>query len=290
MNHYQLLGVEPSADAEKIRRAYRAMVKRYHPDVAGSTKKSERVFIAIKTAYDVLSDAQSRATYDHSLGLYTRKRSTAGKSLRVILDITARERRNGVWKTIEVRKSRACDLCQRRGYAFQIRCVFCSGTGSVGQQRCIECRGRGRFGSCNLCDRGLVAYVDTYTIEIKPNPESRPYRLAGAGERGRNGGRDGDLYVIVRGAPTYDGGSPGSWPRPPSSSRNRRTRPRQTSRGSSWSARPNSTSGKSGAGRHRKTKRPLNRCWSCGHTWYPRGSDLSACCPRCKSNTTHYDR
>lgn len=31
----------------------------------------------------------------------------------------------------------------------------------------------------------------------------------------------------------------------------------------------------------RRPKRPLNRCWECGHTWHPRGKDLSLRCPAC---------
>lgn len=63
--HYQTLGVEPGATAEEIRRAYRALAKRHHPDTGPSG--SSAAFAAVAAAYEVLSDPAARRAYDESL-------------------------------------------------------------------------------------------------------------------------------------------------------------------------------------------------------------------------------
>ncbi len=62
-NHYQTLCVTTSATPEEIRRAYRVLARRYHPDV-NPGKSSEEKFKAIASAYAVLSDPEQRTRYD----------------------------------------------------------------------------------------------------------------------------------------------------------------------------------------------------------------------------------
>jgi DnaJ-class molecular chaperone len=62
-NHYTALGVQSSATQDEIRRAYRILARRYHPDV-NPGKASEEKFKIIAEAYEVLSDAGKRQEYD----------------------------------------------------------------------------------------------------------------------------------------------------------------------------------------------------------------------------------
>lgn len=62
-NYYEILGVNADADADTIKRAYRGLASRNHPDKGGDTAK----FQEIQSAYDVLSDPQRRQQYDHEL-------------------------------------------------------------------------------------------------------------------------------------------------------------------------------------------------------------------------------
>ena len=68
-NHYDLLGVKPTASAQEIRRAYRELSKLYHPDTtelpsAIATQK----FQALNEAYGTLSNPEQRLSYDSQIG------------------------------------------------------------------------------------------------------------------------------------------------------------------------------------------------------------------------------
>jgi DnaJ-class molecular chaperone len=64
--HYQILGLSAAASAEEIRRAYRVLARRYHPDV-NPGKSSEERFKEIAQAYAILSDPTKRKSYDADL-------------------------------------------------------------------------------------------------------------------------------------------------------------------------------------------------------------------------------
>ncbi|GAA0139398.1 chaperone [Lithospermum erythrorhizon] len=65
-NHYGVLGVSPNASVSDIKKAYRLLAKKYHPDVSKFSTGDE-VFKRIRLAYDVLSDEAKRNQYDRSL-------------------------------------------------------------------------------------------------------------------------------------------------------------------------------------------------------------------------------
>jgi molecular chaperone DnaJ len=61
---YEVLGVDRTASADEIKRAYRALARKHHPDVADNKAEAEHRFKEINEAYEVLSDPQKRAQYD----------------------------------------------------------------------------------------------------------------------------------------------------------------------------------------------------------------------------------
>ena len=63
-NLYEILGVPKTADADAIRKAYRKLARRHHPDVNPGNQAAEDAFKRVSAAYEVLSDAKKRAAYD----------------------------------------------------------------------------------------------------------------------------------------------------------------------------------------------------------------------------------
>ncbi|MDE6142566.1 MAG: DnaJ domain-containing protein, partial [Muribaculaceae bacterium] len=70
-DYYEVLGVSKTASADEIKKAYRKMAIKYHPDKNPGDKAAEEKFKEAAEAYDVLSDADKRARYDqfgHTMG------------------------------------------------------------------------------------------------------------------------------------------------------------------------------------------------------------------------------
>src|SRR5512143_3839632 len=63
-DYYQSLGVSKTASAEEIRKAFRSLARKYHPDVAKNKAEAEEKFKEINEAYEVLSDPEKRKKYD----------------------------------------------------------------------------------------------------------------------------------------------------------------------------------------------------------------------------------
>ena len=61
---YRILEVSRGASADEIKKSYRELARKLHPDKAGSTPEAQAAFLELKAAYDILSDPQKRRQYD----------------------------------------------------------------------------------------------------------------------------------------------------------------------------------------------------------------------------------
>ena len=172
-DYYEVLGVARNADESTIKRAYRQLARRYHPDVAEDKGVAEHVFKEINEAYEVLSDAQKRANYDRfghagvnggadsgfgpfgadgfgdifdmffggaARGNAQQRRNAPvrGSDLRYDIDITLEEAFTGTSREISFRHLATCPACKGNGAepgTLIVPCDRCSGSGIQRQVR-----------------------------------------------------------------------------------------------------------------------------------------------------------
>ena len=165
---YSLLGVSQSASADEIKKAYRKLALKYHPDKNQGDKVSEEKFKGINEAYDTLKDDQKRAAYDRygsnhqggggdqggfnfsegfsnfsdifeemfsggfGGGQSRAQQGRNGSDIRYDLSLTLEEAYHGVKKNLR--------------FSTLIVCPSCDGTGSASHKKpsvCPTCNGRG---------------------------------------------------------------------------------------------------------------------------------------------------
>ncbi|MBQ1342956.1 MAG: molecular chaperone DnaJ [Firmicutes bacterium] len=171
-DYYEVLGVGRNATPEEIKKAYKKLAKKYHPDLNPDSKTAEEKFKEVSEAYSVLSDDNQRARYDQfgheglngqgmggfggfggfggqgfdmgdifssffggGFGGQTRDPSAPqrGGDLRLDLTVTFEEAAKGVEKEVSVTRMEACPDCKGSG-----------AKPGTGRETCSQCNGSGR--------------------------------------------------------------------------------------------------------------------------------------------------
>ncbi len=172
-DYYDVLGVSPDAGAEEIKRAYRQLARRYHPDISGEDRGV--AFLELARAYDVLRDPARRRDYDAVI-----EQATAGgdasddlghewfadeiaidfPSVASVLDrmrdaffgaeravtrsaqmvLTPHEAFYGVTVPLDVPLRRTCLRCGGRGETWTEWCAACGGLGEVAIAQSLRIR------------------------------------------------------------------------------------------------------------------------------------------------------
>lgn len=159
-DYYEVLGVSPDAGADEIKRAYRQLARRYHPDISGDDRAS--AFLEVSRAYEVLNNPHRRRSYDaRLLGSHRGSQARADwladeiaidfPSVASVLDrmrhsffgaatavslsaeiiVTPQEAFWGAVVRLGVPLRTTCQRCGGRGETWQEWCTFCEGEGEI---------------------------------------------------------------------------------------------------------------------------------------------------------------
>lgn len=206
-DYYGILGVSRDAGADEIRKAYRKLAHKYHPDVSKVPDAKEK-FQAVGEAYETLKDPEKRAAYDQ-LGSGYRP----GQEFRPPPEWETRFRQGGEGAHFSFDDVDLADLFAglsggRHGAARGVNVPIPGEDFEVAAQITLEQAAHGTELDINLAvpefdSHGMPRRVPrTFKARIaKGASEGQRLRLPGKGGRGMNGGRDGDLYLNIRLAP-----------------------------------------------------------------------------------------
>ena len=240
MDYYEQLGVAKNASADDIKKAYRKLAIKYHPDKNPGNKEAEEKFKEISAAYEVLSDPDKRARYDQfGHDAYTSSGSggggfsfedlfgggrrsnpnapVPGDDLRYDLTIDFEDAMYGAEKEIQIPHTVTCPDCKGSGAAegaTKTQCPHCGGSGvetvSKGffsvRQTCRHCGGKGQSidKPCRSCGgSGKKRITEPVKIRIRPGMDTgNQLRVSGMGNAGDRGGAPGDLYILLNVRPS----------------------------------------------------------------------------------------
>jgi len=239
------MGVDPSATKAEIKAAYRALARKYHPDVNPGNKLSELKFKEIGEAYEILIDDDKRKQYNIIRGLYNPQRTQQNNTQQAkaqaktaykkpeenkkpenkasnnaeddklfnsvfsdILDgIFKRQTTSGQTSTKSTfnqpQPQKGEDITteviltiteahngtvRKVNVLHTVQCPKCKGKQFYNGPQCPECKGKGE-----------ISNFKKINVKIPPNvKEGSKIRIQGEGNKGLYGGKNGDLYLIVK--------------------------------------------------------------------------------------------
>lgn len=189
-DYYETLGVKRDASADDLKKAFRHLARKYHPDLNKGSKEAEEKFKEINEAYQVLSDPQKKAQYDqvghvefgpgdtsgyrppsyddlfrdYGLGdIFNafsggsrRMRQRAGADLRYDVEVTLPDAFYGTKNTVAVPHDSVCGTCHGTGAepGFLRDCPACRGTGELRSPQNVGNRRIMSIAQCPDCGGG----------------------------------------------------------------------------------------------------------------------------------------
>ncbi len=170
---YEILGVQKNASDDEIKKSYRKLAMKYHPDRNKDDKEAERKFKEVSAAYEILKDSEKRSSYDQyghdafrqggmgggqgfgdfgggfsdifeeffggGFGGQSRQRGPQrGNDLRYNMSVSLQEAYSGKKSQIRIPSYEGCDLCSATGSADKTGPSTCSTCGGQGKVRSTQ--------------------------------------------------------------------------------------------------------------------------------------------------------
>ena len=191
-DYYEVLGVQKGASDDEIKKAYRKLAKKYHPDLNKDNPDAADKFKEAAEAYDVLSDSEKRSRYDQfghagvdpnagfggggsgfggfggfdmgdifdsffgggfgGGGGSRRNGPMRGRDIQQAIELTFEEAAFGCKKKVSIIRSESCDECSGSGAKKGTSPVKCSKCGGTGQMRTVQNTPFGQFASTSTCN------------------------------------------------------------------------------------------------------------------------------------------
>ncbi|MFC1909331.1 DnaJ C-terminal domain-containing protein [Chloroflexota bacterium] len=224
-NYYEILGIKRNASQQEIKKTYRQLARKYHPDVNPGDKASESKFKQINEAYEVLSDKDKRQKYDQfgdqwqhadqfaqagrqqrtqywnfgDSGGTSSSHYTGGDLNSLFEDLLGGSRGGTFRRRTQPRRGRDLESPvevtleeayhgTKRTISLQVEeaCTACGGSGLIQNVPCSICRGT-----------GLAPVIKRLEVKIPPGVKTGSrVRIVGKGQTGY-GGASGDLYLKI---------------------------------------------------------------------------------------------
>src|SRR5574344_1389666 len=232
-DYYEVLGVEKSASIDEIKKAYRKLAIKYHPDKNPGDKAAEEKFREVTEAYEVLKDPNKRENFNYGEsdssfgfdydmddifssffyygpGFSRNKKIHRGSDLRVKLGITLNDSLYGCLKKRNIKKYIPCPCCGGVGGSTLVMCPECRGLGErytydgFGNRRkitCPTCEGLGTIYKypCHNCKgTGVVPGNEVVEINIPKGADTGVmFEVGGKGNSGYRNGISGNLRIDI---------------------------------------------------------------------------------------------
>ncbi len=208
-DYYKILGVSRDATQEEIKKAYRRLARKYHPDVRPGDKEAEEKFKEISEAYEVLSDPEKRKKYDQFGAYWKQYQQTGGAgggiSWEEFLRQTAGAQQGG--GGYRVYTTSAEDLGDLFGEDFRFSDFFEYLFGGGPRRKARPRKGEDYQATITITleeafhgtERTIAVQGEKIRIKIRPGiQDGQQLKISGKGAPGYQGGPRGDLYITVK--------------------------------------------------------------------------------------------
>lgn len=212
--YYEILGLSPGASKEEIKKAWKSLALKWHPDRNPSEEAKVKIQ-EVNDAYEILSGKREAPREEQPNpfrgGGFRQGFRMKARPVNMFVDLTVEETYSGVLKKVKYHIDRTCIPCNGSGGLKTATCPTCKGRGMFIENNphfgvqtmtmCNTCGGNGQvtIESCKICGgRGTTAKVEEVDLKI-PKGVTEGVRMVGNGiGNDVNGAERGDIIFLLK--------------------------------------------------------------------------------------------